>query len=643
MGAEGWRGKTRRKLRNDVAAAFPNLSAEQLSEFIPNKEELNVIKIYSHKGEAITVYMNHRNPILFEVEKALYPTVEFSLKDGKKQQLEMFLMMDFKIWFCFGTVYTLWVYPDLLPAFSTWPPVLQKLAGGAGPSEPTYPVDNKGVDIGTCSSVTVRAPVAVAVATMSTAEMLAGGMKGKGFAVLHTYLDHLWEYGDKSCPPTLAPLVPDCAGDEEEQEGKGPVSSSPPAPAQHVDMGDLSLKEQDSCAELGKEELPESRTAEPAENASTEEQQDPEESRTPQEQMDALFSQCFFHALKCKVKKADLPLLTSTFLRSHMFPCCPAGQQLDIKKSSYKKFSKFLQCMQNQKILKVKELSKGVESIVEVDWKHPDIKAFAVPEGFSSASAAQDSKNEDGEQVYHAPEITPLYGVPAKMIPLFQEAGHGKGSVLSSNEVRDIIINYVKTNELVDETNKNFVKVNAILCDCLLDKSEQDEISHLKWDDLLSRCLDRLQSFYRVTCFGQEPVVRKGTIHPICVNIEKRSANKKVTIIKNLELYGLDPQCVANMLQQKVQASATITPVPGAKDRVQVQIQGNQIHHLAKMLLGKWILELGWGWLQQEGGFPSGAVSVDPKWALGCVAEEFHLPRKHIRGLENAPKLRQKK
>lgn len=33
----------------------------------------------------------------------------------------------------------------------------------------------------------------------------------------------------------------------------------------------------------------------------------------------------------------------------------------------------------------------------------------------------------------------------------------------------------------------SFVKVNAILCDCLLDKSEQDEISHLKWDDLVSR------------------------------------------------------------------------------------------------------------------------------------------------------------
>uniref|UniRef100_A0A8C6JM48 Eukaryotic translation initiation factor 2D n=1 Tax=Melopsittacus undulatus TaxID=13146 RepID=A0A8C6JM48_MELUD len=571
------KGSDRRKLRADVAAAFPNLSAEQLAEFIPNKEELNVIKIYCHKGEAVTVYMNNKNPVLFEIEKALYPTV-----------------------------YTLWVYPDLLPAFSTWPPVLQKLAGGADLMLPGVVVPPSGfpqVERGTLCAVTLlgnRAPVAVGVATMSTAEMLAAGMKGKGFAVLHTYMDHLWEYGDKSNPPTLAPLVTDSvdkeSAEDEEMGGKEPVISLSTDPLQQMNVGDLSLQEQDSCAILmGKEELDENRAAETAEDASTEGLQEPEDSRTPQEQMDALFNQCFFHALKCKVKKSDLPLLTSTFLRSHMFSCCPAGQQLDIKKSSYKKFSKFLQYMQHQKILQVKELNKGVESIVEVDWKHPEYVELSY-------------KSEDREQVYHAPEIIPLYGVSTKMIPLFQESGHKKGSSLSSSEVRNIIINYVKANELVDETNKNLVKVNAILCDCLLDKSEQDEISHLKWDDLLSRCLERLQPLHQVTFFGQEPIVRKGNIEPIDINIAQRSSNKKVTIIKNLELYGLDPQCVANILQQKVQASATITPISGTKDRVQVQIQGNQIHHLAKMLL-----------------------------------EEYQLPRKYIRGLEKAPKLGRKK
>lgn len=50
----------------------------------------------------------------------------------------------------------------------------------------------------------------------------------------------------------------------------------------------------------------------------------------PAEQMDALFNQCFFHALKCKVKKSDLPLLTSTFLRSHMFSCWYVVRRLSL-------------------------------------------------------------------------------------------------------------------------------------------------------------------------------------------------------------------------------------------------------------------------------------------------------------------------
>uniref|UniRef100_A0A674JLA8 Eukaryotic translation initiation factor 2D n=1 Tax=Terrapene triunguis TaxID=2587831 RepID=A0A674JLA8_9SAUR len=502
----------RRKLRTDVAAAFPAVSSEQLSELVPNREELNVVKLYAHKGDAVTVYANSRNPVLFELEKTLYPTV-----------------------------YTLWSYPDLLPAFSTWPPVLQRLAGGADLMLPGVMVPSCGlpqVQQGTLCAITLvgnRAPVAVGVATMSTAEMLAAGMKGKGFTVLHAYTDHL------------------CA---------------------------LSLSAQRAVKNVC---------------VST-------------ERMDELLHQCFFHALKCKVKKSELPLLTSTFLRNYMFSCCPEGQQLDIKKSSYKKLSKFLQYMQQQKIIQVKELNKGVESIVHIDWKHSDIKSFVVPEVFSAVSTAPESKCGDGEQLYHAPEIIPLYGVSTKMAPLFQESGHKKGSILSSSEVRNIIISYVKTNELVDETNKNFVKVNPILCDCLLDKWEQDEISKLKWDDLLSRCLEQLQPYHQVTFFGHEPIVRKGNLDPIDITIAQRSSNKKVTIIKNLELYGLDPQLVANTLQQRVQASATINTLPGAKDRVQVQIQGNQINHLAKLLL-----------------------------------EEYQLHRKYIQGLEKAPKLSRKK
>uniref|UniRef100_A0A8C3T1C2 Eukaryotic translation initiation factor 2D n=1 Tax=Chelydra serpentina TaxID=8475 RepID=A0A8C3T1C2_CHESE len=298
------KGSDRRKLRTDVAAAFPALSSEQLSELVPNREELNIVKLYAHKGDAVTVYTNNRNPVLFEMEKTLYPTV-----------------------------YTLWSYPDLLPAFSTWPPVLQRLAGGADLMLPGVMVPSCGlpqVQQGTLCAITLvgnRAPVAVGVATMSTAEMLAAGMKGKGFTVLHSYTDHLWGFGDKSYPPTIAPLVAEPAelestdDDDKDEEGREPDSDLSIAPSLQMGIGNLSLQEGDGCAKLMEEEKPgETGSAEMAEDIA-EVQPETEDGRTLQERMDELLHQCFFHALKCKVKKSELPLLTSTFLRNHMFSC----------------------------------------------------------------------------------------------------------------------------------------------------------------------------------------------------------------------------------------------------------------------------------------------------------------------------------
>jgi translation initiation factor 2D len=39
-----------------VTAAFPTLASNQVSELTLGKEELNVVKLYVHKGGAVTVY-----------------------------------------------------------------------------------------------------------------------------------------------------------------------------------------------------------------------------------------------------------------------------------------------------------------------------------------------------------------------------------------------------------------------------------------------------------------------------------------------------------------------------------------------------------------------------------------------------------
>ncbi|KAL6119125.1 eif2d [Pungitius sinensis] len=553
------KGSDRRKLKADVSAAFPSLTADELSELIPNKEELNVVKIYAHKGDALTLYVLHKNPLFFELEKRLYPTV-----------------------------YALWRHPALLPTFRTWPPVLEKLIGGADLMLPGVVAPSSGlphVKRGDCCSVTLvnnRAPVAVGNAASSTEEMHSSGMKGRGVCVLHAYMDHLWAFGDKSGPPSF----PDAEGEEQEANGEDYEVKDQPCSG----IEELSLVEQEE--QRGDEE----------------EEADQGDQKMPQETMDALLLQCFLHALKKKVKKSELPLLTSTFLRNHMFSCCPSGKQLDIRKSSYKKLSKFLHAMQKQhNLVRVKELTKGVESIVEVDWNNQELRYFKVLEETNDeASSAQDGG--EAEPPYRPPEITTLYSVSARLEPLFLDANKRKGTILQPAEVRHIVTEYVKKNELVDENNKNYVTVDPTLCDCLLERSEYQEVQSLKWDDLFGRALGKMTECYEVVFPGHAPIRKKGHMEPIDVSVASRGSNKKVTVIKNLDAYGLDPAAVGAALQRRVQASSVLQPVPGSKDKVLVQIQGNQIHQVGHLL-----------------------------------TDYYQIPRKYIQGLDKGPKSGKKK
>ena len=74
--------------------------------------------------------------------------------------------------------------------------------------------------------------------------------------------------------------------------------------------------------------------------------------RTPEEIMDNLIEIAFLQAIKTTAKKIELPVLTSTFFRQHMVPACPIeiGGPIDMKKSTYKKLSKFLSKMMEEKV-----------------------------------------------------------------------------------------------------------------------------------------------------------------------------------------------------------------------------------------------------------------------------------------------------
>lgn len=68
-------------------------------------------------------------------------------------------------------------------------------------------------------------------------------------------------------------------------------------------------------------------------------------------EMDDLIITAFLRAAKYSVKDRQLPMLASTFYASHMLPARPGGTVIDLKKSSFKKVTAFLQQMQHRGLL----------------------------------------------------------------------------------------------------------------------------------------------------------------------------------------------------------------------------------------------------------------------------------------------------
>lgn len=199
------------------------------------------------------------------------------------------------------------------------------------------------------------------------------------------------------------------------------------------------------------------------------------------------------------------------------------------------------------------------------------------------------------------PAIVELYTVTTAVLPLFSTFGLRKGASLSVADVRKHVTDYVKKEKLQDPTNKNMVRVNAVLQAAV----QNPNTVAVSWEDLMGLIIGRMSRSYQMTFSGEKTVAHKGKLDPVDIHVGKRRGNKKVTLINNLELYGINIQEFARECQHGVAASTSISSVPGKKSQ-QLLVQGNQVLFVGNLLIGK-----------------------------------YHIPKWYIRGLDNAP--RQKK
>ena len=246
---------------------------------------------------------------------------------------------------------------------------------------------------------------------VSSAEAVAGGMKGKGLRLLHHAFDALWSLGDKSTPgseftpsrvfpmgdasaaaaapaaPAAPAAQPEKKGEEEQQDKEGNGEEE----VERASAGIAALGLSPSATTAAAPAPPPSAAPSPP-NSSSGSSAPPSSSSTSSSffpadldlsstaGQDAIAEFCLLSAC-ASVPPSSLPMLTSDFqkemARARPAAGCPA---LDLKKTSHKQLSKLLKKFEKLGVLGTKVLRKQ-DMVSSVDAGHVLVVEFLAKNG----------------------------------------------------------------------------------------------------------------------------------------------------------------------------------------------------------------------------------------------------------------------
>lgn len=578
-------GADRKKLKRTVKDKFPRASDSDLDTLLPPKAEITVAKFQNR----VHVYAVEGGfPVFFDI-------------DGRGSDI-------------FPTVYALWMVPELLPAFILkGGEVSRYVIGGADLMFPGIHVPPEGLPsfaAGETWAVKVPenpAPIAVGSTMMSSAEALKAGLRGKVLRITHYYRDLLWEsvegrfvpnegfledvvFGhpslvsspshDSDLTESACETSNDRQNNTNNDEAEGSLDVNElPADSSHA----LTTRNNDEntadqiTARVGDLKLPGSDSPNDSNDQHTLSTSD----------IDLLLDKCLLQALHTTLKDKDLPMPGSTLWSNHVLPCRPSGMTLDIKKSSYKKLSKWLQAKASSGLISVKEDKHKKEVVLfSVNQKHADYSSFK-PEKRPVEKTDQSSVHSVDEiRSSKTLEVAEIYKPSVHVNPIFSSVGADVGKLFTASEASDIVFTYVEKENLVKPTNKSMVVLDAILCDALFKgaiKKGTTYPTEIHKKDLGATFVSRMQPHHVVTR-GSECVVRKGALKTMQILTERRQGNKKVTKLSGLESFLIDAEALASELQKKFACSTTVAELPGKKGH-QVLVQGGVIDDLGKHLI----------------------------------------------------------
>lgn len=479
----------------------------------------------------------------------------------------------------YPTVYTLWLVPNLLPIFTTDASVLPILSKGADLMAPGVIRKGTGANSwghhrrGEIVAVNLnsnKSCCAVGSLNRSSEDIYMSGGHGVCVNIRHVFGDKLWSIEPSAClqiPVAEAAYKPPTACDF---PALGDEKKKVPKVTAVQEEGVKEVPSNGQITDTGIEGL----SLDDLEDVDGEDSDD--DDGVVEESPDDILKRGFLTVLKTQGKSLKLPLLVSTFYAAHVQPACEP--KVEIKQTTFKKLGKFLAQMESEGFITIRQESKGVEQLASIKYDHPDLVAFipvASTSGGGQDSAAAAAAAPQTHVLLNA--MTKVFTITEVTYPFFAYFQMSVDTNLLEEQVTKCFKEYTLKNKLQDPTDRSKIIPDKVLQTIY----GQEEATAITFPQGLNALFSRMPSKYEMR--SAAVASKAGKIPVIQMVLKKCSGNKKVTLVTNLEAYGILINEFAKQCKLAVQASSTINLAKDTKVN-QLLVQGNQIRFIHRLL-----------------------------------------------------------
>lgn len=276
--------------------------------------------------------------------------------------------------------------------------------------------------------------------------------------------------------------------------------------------------------------------------------------------------------------KLELPIFASAFISNHVMKNLPRvdPNQVNMKKSSWKKGTKFLKHLEDKGFLKLKGKNDSC-SVISVRKDHPSLASMEAYKIGSKKVASNAASKTASKPSFKAES---LYKPINKGREFVNEIDSGAfKTYYSQKEIKQLLEAYVGKKDLIDPKNKMLVLLDDLLFQMSNASPQNGGIRGISRALLMSEQFlkKNFNEYFQIydpegNQLYKSPL--KGGVPIIKIVTETKIGRKIVTRISNFDKYRIDPVEFSQELRKKCSGSTTIGETQTSPHVVEVQVQG---------------------------------------------------------------------